>query len=383
MHTVSQKLSIDKCISCGRRWRLGGLSSNRLCLMVDVSFPEALGRLDALPRARLFEGDTPLQEMGNLSRSYGGSQLLVKRDDCTDLAFGGNKVRQLEFYLGEAVSRKADTVLITGAVQSNFARLAAAAARKLGLECHIQLEERVSKNDPLYRTSGNVLIEKLLGAELHSYPHGEDEAGADRQLGSIAENLKASGRKPYIIPLAPGHAPLGALGYVVMAHEILRQFEETGVLADEIVVASGSGATHAGLLFGLRALGANIPVRGVCVRRAADLQGPRIAERCVEIAELLGISSPVMEDDIIVDDNFLAPGYGRAGAETNRAIIEGARQEGLMLDPTYTGKSFAGFLARARRAKPDERLVYVHTGGTPAIFAYQKDLETALGALEA
>ncbi|MGI9484154.1 MAG: D-cysteine desulfhydrase family protein [Hyphomicrobiales bacterium] len=348
--------------------------------MTEKFSPKELGKLGVMPRAHLFTGETPLEDMPNLSSRYGGARLLVKRDDCTGLAFGGNKVRQLEFYLGQAVHEGADTVLITGAVQSNFARLAAAGARKLGLECHIQLEERVAKNDPLYKSSGNVLLEKLLGAELHSYPEGEDEEGADRQLGEIAEGLRAEGRKPYIIPLAPGHAPLGALGYVVMAAELLRQFEEMEVGPDEIVVPSGSGATHGGFLFGLRALGSKVPVRGICVRRAANLQAPRIAQRCTEIADLLGVAPPVDEADVIVDDDFLAPGYGRAGDVTNKAIIEGARQEGLMLDPTYTGKTFAGFLDRAQKASPGATLVFVHTGGTPAIFAYQVDLEAALDA---
>ncbi len=147
--------------------------------------PRPLGRLDALPRARLAHTPTPLEALPNLSARLGGA-LYVKRDDCTGLAFGGNKVRQLEFYLGEAVAQEADTILITGAVQSNFARLAAAAARKLGMDCHIQLEQRVPKTDPLYRNSGNVLLDRILGATLHSYAHGEDEAGADRRIRDFA-----------------------------------------------------------------------------------------------------------------------------------------------------------------------------------------------------
>ncbi len=155
-----------------------------------------LGRLDALPRARLVHAPTPLEALPNLTASLGGARLYVKRDDCTGLAFGGNKVRQLEFYLGQAQARNADTVLITGAVQSNFVRLAAAAARKLGLEIHIQLEERVPKTDPAYRNSGNVLLDRLLGATLYAYPDGEDEAGADQRLREIAARLEARGAAP-------------------------------------------------------------------------------------------------------------------------------------------------------------------------------------------
>ncbi len=341
-------------------------------------YPAELGRLSALPRVRLFAGPTPLEAMPNLARCCGGGPLLVKRDDCMGLAFGGNKVRQLEFYIGEADAQNADTVLITGAVQSNFVRLAAAAARKAGMECHIQLEERVAKSDATYRNSGNVLLDRLLGATLHSYAHGEDEAGADKRLGEIAEDLRQSGRRPYIIPLAPGHTPLGALGYVVAADELIRQIAEAGLEVEEIVVASGSGNTHAGLLFGLRALGSDIVVTGICVRRDASAQHPRIAARCREIADLLEIESKVEDADIRVNDFFLPPGYGTAGEETLRAILLAARTEALMLDTTYTGKAMAGFIDRARKAGGGTR-IFVHTGGTPAIFAYEKELTEAAG----
>ena len=256
---------------------------------------QVLGSLDDKPRARLGHTPTPLEEMANLAAQIGGGPLYVKRDDCTGLALGGNKVRQLEFYLGEAQEAHADTILITGAVQSNFARLAAAAARKLGMDCHIQHEVRVPKTDAAYLGSGNVLLEKILGATLHSYPEGEDEAGADRRLGEIADGLRDAGAVPYIIHLAPGNPPLGALGYVAAARELVGQMNEQDLVIDEIVVASGSGHTHGGLLFGLRALGCMIPVTGVCVRRDAAAQAPRIASRCREIADLLGTDSKVTE----------------------------------------------------------------------------------------
>jgi D-cysteine desulfhydrase/L-cysteate sulfo-lyase len=340
-------------------------------------FPAELGRISAIPRTRLFAGPTPLEAMPNLARSCGGGTFVVKRDDCMGLAFGGNKVRQLEFYIGEAQAQNADTVLITGAVQSNFVRLAAAAARKSGMDCHVQLEERVTKSDAAYRNSGNVLIDRLLGATLHSYPDGEDEAGADKRLGEIADGLRQSGRRPYVIPLAPGHPPLGALGYVVAAHELARQIADTGLEIDEIVVASGSGNTHAGLLFGLRALGSGIPVTGICVRRDAGAQHPRIAARCREIADLLEIESKVGDGDISVNDTFLPPGYGAAGEETLRAILLAARTEALILDPTYTGKAMAGFIHQAKAAEGTGARLFIHTGGTPAIFAYENELTGA------
>ena len=340
---------------------------------------QPLGRLDDLPRATLGHTPTPLEAMPNLAAHIGGGPLYVKRDDCTGLALGGNKVRQLEFYLGEAQASRADTILITGAVQSNFARLAAAVARKLGMDCHIQHEERVAKPGPAYRESGNGLLEKVLGATLHSYPSGEDEAAADGQLEKIAAGLRDDGQNPYIIHLAPGHPPLGALGYVEAARELVGQLAADEVIIDEIVVASGSGNTHGGLLFGLRALGCMIPVTGVCVRRDAEAQRPRITTRCREIADLLEVATVVGDDDIQLDDRYLAPGYGLLNDPTVEAIEMAARFEALILDPVYTGKTMAGFLQLARDdAGGNKAVLFVHTGGSPAVFGYGPTLAEAL-----
>ncbi len=340
--------------------------------------------LNNFPRLLLGHYPTPIDEMINLSHTLSykkdALRLLIKRDDCTGLAFGGNKVRQLEFYLGDAVANGADTILITGAVQSNFVRLAAAAARKAGMQCHIQLEERVDNPSPLYKHSGNVLLDKLLGATLHSFPKGEDEQGADRRLEEIAQALRADNKKPYIIHLNPKYPPLGALGYVVAAREIAAQMTESHLLIDEIVVASGSGATHAGLLFGLRELGLSTTVIGICVRRTRDLQRPRIVNHCREIANLLQINNPVNDNDIELDDNDLAPGYGKINDAILEAIKISAYHEGLILDPVYTGRAMAGFLQRARQTSQKKTLLFIHTGGQPAIFAYGADLEPLLGS---
>ena len=339
-----------------------------------------LGCLGDLPRVRLGHAPTPLDPMANLAARLESGDLYVKRDDCTGLALGGNKVRQLEFYLGEAVAERADTVLITGAVQSNFTRLAAAAARTLGMDCHVQLEERVPGNDPVYRNSGNVLLGRLLGATMHSYGQDEDEAGADARIHEIAAELAGQGRRPYVIPLAPGHKPLGALGYVVAAAELLEQMRAQHLTLDEIFVASGSGNTHAGLLFGLRALGCPVQVTGICVRRAADIQSARIARRCSDIAELLAVEPVVRESDIVLEDEFLAPGYGRLNDATLGAIHLAARTEALILDPVYTGKTLAGLIRRAGEPGEARCMLFVHTGGAPAVFAYGDALA---GALEA
>ena len=347
-------------------------------LDLKTHYSAKLGRLAEIPRQRLFAGNTPLEPLPNLSAHFGGASFFVKRDDCTILAFGGNKVRQLEFYLGEACTGNADTILITGAVQSNFVRLAAAGARKLGMSCHIQLEERVAIDDHSYRTSGNVLVNKLLGATLHSYPEGEDESGADSELERIATELRSAGHRPYVIHLAPGHPPLGSLGYVVAAQELLLQIKEGDIEIDEIFVGSGSGATHAGLLFGLRALGSPIVVNGVCVRRNADAQKNRIRETCDAIAKLLDQPSGVTDEDINLTDAFLAPGYGHPGPATLDAITLCAQTEALLLDPVYTGKAMAGMLNHANSANRRANYLFIHTGGIPAIFGYQRTIEAAL-----
>ena len=339
-----------------------------------------LGKLDSFPRARLARTPTPLEAMPSLTKELGGPNLYVKRDDMTSLAFGGNKARQLEFYFGAAQSEGADVALITGALQSNFVRSAAAAAAKLGMDCHAQLEERVPDPDSTHRNSGNVLLDKLLGATIYTYQDGEDEAGADRRISEIAAELKAQGRIPYVIPLTPGHPPLGALGYVTAAQEILDDLSQQNLKINEIVVASGSAATHAGLLFGLRALGYDIPVMGVCVRRSSELQSPRVLARCQEIADLLEAEMPVTAGDVITMDDVLAPGYGQLNPMTLEALRLVASKEGLILDPVYTGKVVAGLIHRIRDGAYAEcdNVLFIHTGGHPALFAYEPEITKAL-----
>ncbi len=310
--------------------------------------------------------------MPNVSADLGGPHVWVKRDDCTGLGMGGNKARQLEFYFGDALGQGADTVLITGAVQSNYVRATAAAAAKLGMGCEIQLEERVAGMDETYRRSGNVLLDQLFGARLHIYPEGEDEGGADAELEVIAERLRGEGRSPYVIHLSEGHRPLGALGYVEAAGEILEQAAVLDTGFDAIVVPSGSGATHAGLLVGLRAAGSEMPVHGICVRRDAEEQAGRILRTARALERELDAGQSVSETDVVVHDDWLAPGYGHPSESTLEAIRIAARREGLLLDPVYSGKAFAGFLGLARRGDlgSHETILFVHTGGTPALFGY-------------
>ena len=338
-----------------------------------------LAGVDRFPRVRLGHTPTPLDPAPSLGAAL-GIELWIKRDDCTGLACGGNKVRQLEFHLGEAQARGADTVLITGAVQSNFARLVAAGARKLGMDIHVQLEDRVAQADDLYRSSGNVLLDRLFGAAIRSFPVGEDEAAADAALDELARTLSDAGRTPYVIHLGIEHPPVGGLGYVLAASEVLEQARASGVGFDAAVCASGSGATHAGLLVGLRALGERMPLCGICVRRDALQQRVRVARCTAELAGLIGRPGVVEDGDIDLCDDVHPPGYGLLNDAVGEAISMAARLEGLLLDPVYTGKAMAGLIAqvRAGRIAAGSRVLFIHTGGLPALFAYASKLEAWL-----
>ena len=338
--------------------------------------PESLlPELAAHPKVDLSLGETPLERLDNLGRRL-GITLWAKRDDCNGLAMGGNKVRQLEYYLGRGAAEGADTVLITGALQSNFVRLAVAAARRLGWRPEVQLEDRVPNDDLFYRTSGNVLLNQLLGARIHHFPQGENEAAADRNLDRIAARLRGEGRRPYVIHLGIEHPPLGGLGYVEAARETWRQSRRMGREFSHVVIPSGSGLTQAGFLVGARALGWQATVLGVCVRRDAVQQHQRVLSRAREIVGLLGIGLEIAEQDVIVDDSFLAPGYGLINEPTRAAISLAAESEGLLLDPVYSGRCMAGLLhfVEQGRIPTGSEVLFVHTGGAPAIFAYQSDL---------
>ena len=337
--------------------------------------PSPLAGVARFPRARLGHAPTPLDAAPNLGAAL-GIDLRIKRDDCTGLAFGGNKVRQLEFHFGEARASGADTVLVTGAVQSNLVRIAAAAARKLGMAIHIQLEDRVADGGDLYRTSGNLLLDRVLGATLHPFPEGEDEAAADAAMERRAETLAADGRKPYVVHSAPGHPPLGGLGYVAAAEEIADQARTLGVGFDAVVCASGSALTHAGMLVGLRALGERTPVLGICVRRDAASQGARVARVASALAAMIDRPDAFDAGDVDVSDAVHPPGYGRLNDSVREAMALAAGHEGLLLDPVYTGKAMAGLIAHVRsgRIAPGGRVLFVHSGGQPALFAYADGL---------
>ena len=323
------------------------------------------------PRMKIVAHPTPLTLAPRLSETL-GVELHIKRDDLAGPSFGGNKARQLEYYFGAAQEQDADTVLITGAVQSNFVRLAAAVARAQGMHCVVQLEDRVPGKTDRYRQSGNVLLLNMLGAEILHYPEGEDEAGADASLSDRADALTVKGRRPYIIHLSEGHPPLGALGYVDAAHEILNERADF----DVYVVASGSGSTHAGLLAGLRGAGSQARVIGSCVRRDKTAQTARIERVTERLKTLYAGAASVHPSDIEIWEGAFAPGYGRLGHPARAAIDLMARHEGLMLDPVYTAKSFATIpaLVASGDIPKGSKVCFVHTGGLAALFAYEAEL---------
>ncbi|CUH60621.1 D-cysteine desulfhydrase family protein [Thalassobacter stenotrophicus] len=328
------------------------------------------------PQAGFVPNPTPIERLDRLSDAL-GVDLWVKRDDLAGPSFGGNKTRQLDFYLGAALAQECDTILITGAVQSNFVRTAAALAAKLGMRTIVQLEARVPVQDELYQSSGNVLLNQLLGAEVILYPEGEDEAGADAALRARAEEERAKGSRPYVIPLALGNPPLGALGYVDAAKEIIDQKSDF----DFVAVASGSGLTHAGLLSGFHARGFAGRVVGSCVRRDAVQQRVRIRTVLDDIEALTPATKHVPSELISIWDGALDPGYGQIGPAAFSAMTMMGQNEGLVLDPVYTAKVFAAIpaLVGSGEIAKGSRVLFVHTGGLASFFAYQTDLKRMLG----
>jgi D-cysteine desulfhydrase len=325
--------------------------------------------LARFPRRRYTPTWTPLEKLERLTGLLGGPDLYIKRDDLLGLAGGGNKTRKLEFLVADALAQGADTLVTCGAVQSNHCRLTLAAAVKEGLKCRLVLEERVANSyDP--DASGNNFLYRLLGVEkVTVVPAGVDLAA---EMQKVAGEVASLGRKAYVIP-GGGSNPLGALGYVSCAEEILAQTFDLGIGLDHIVCASGSTGTHAGLLAGLVGNNSHVPVIGINVRRPREEQEPNVHKLAQEVARLLGIAGGVPREAVTALGDWVGPGYSLPTAEMVEAVTLLARLEGILLDPVYTGKAMAGLLALVRRGtfKKGERVLFLHTGGAPALYAYQ------------
>jgi D-cysteine desulfhydrase len=326
-------------------------------------------RLFDLPRRRYTQGETPLHPAPRLSAHLGGPDIWFKRDDQLGLAGGGNKTRKLEFLIADALAQGADTIITVGAVQSNHCRLTAAAAAAEGLKCRLVLEERVANSyDP--GAGGNNLLFHLLGVETIEAAPGGADLGAVMQRH--AQDVARAGGKAVTLP-GGGSNALGAAGYAACALELVHQAYEHSLSPDAIVTASGSAGTHAGLVAGLHALGAQIPVIGVSVRRPQAEQEANVLNLAVETARLIRARGEPAPAGVTVDDRFVGPGYSLPTPEMVEAVRLTAALEGVLLDPVYTGKAMAGLIGLIRQGcfRRGQSVVFLHTGGAPSLSAFK------------
>jgi L-cysteate sulfo-lyase len=303
-------------------------------------------------------------------------RLWIKRDDCTGLAGGGNKTRKLEFLLGQARAEKADTVITFGALQSNHARQTAAACARLGLDCHLVLTDKVPGRAPEYFENGNLRLDRLLGARIHRLEAGADAAG---RAAEIEADIAAAGGRAMRIPVG-GSNGTGALGYARAAEELHAQCTQLGFVPDYVVTATSSGGTQAGLIAGFRALGALTRVLGVNVSEppgpAAAAYAETLLDLTTETLDRLGRDTAVTADDVLLWHEALGPGYGEPDAGTLTAVGRMARTTGILCDPVYSGKGLAGLRdwLQGADAAAAEDVVFLHTGGSTALFVYGAEL---------
>ncbi len=325
------------------------------------------------PRRFLAHLPTPLERLDRLSKELNGPEIWIKRDDCTGLSTGGNKTRKLEFLMAEAELQGADLVMTQGATQSNHARQTAAFAAKLGMDCHILLEDRTGSDNANYNNNGNVLLDHLHGATTEKRPGGGD---MNAEMEKVADRFRAEGRNVYTIP-GGGSNPTGALGYVNCAFEMLAQFNDRGLKVDHIVHATGSAGTQAGLITGLKAMNAQIPLLGIGVRAPKPKQEENVYNLACATAEKLGCAGVVRREDVVANTDYVGEGYGIPTESGIEAIRMFAELEAILLDPVYSAKGAAGFIDLIRKGhfKKGERVVFLHTGGAVALFGYDSTFD--------
>jgi D-cysteine desulfhydrase family pyridoxal phosphate-dependent enzyme len=322
-----------------------------------------------LPRIELAHLPTPLEEVSRFARKIGAVRVFIKRDDCTGMLFGGNKTRHNEFLLAEALRQKADLLIWGAGVQSNNCRQTAAACNKLGLECHLYLS-RANHNDDI---QGNLLLDHLMGAKVHIVDAAMGPEIDDLLLAK-AEEARQAGRRPFVWDRITGR-PLAAISYMLCMAEILDETQRRGVTPATIYTAS-AGATGAGLALGRAVLGQLGKVRLICpIRWPWDARAD-MAEVASQTAALLGLPQRLTAEDIEASEDYIGPGYGMLTPAGREAMDLLARTEGILLDPVYTAKAMAGLIddVRGGRVAPGESIVFIHTGGTPAVFAYRDEL---------
>ena len=329
--------------------------------------------LARFPRVRLFPAPTPLERLDNLTRKLNGPEIWIKRDDCTVVATGGNKVRKLEWLAGEAKAQGATHIVTQGAVQSNHVRQTAAVARKLGMTCTALLEHRIDTNDRDYLASGNVLLDKLFDCRIEYRKPGLDMNAEAEKLGA---ELRAKGETAYVIP-GGGSNKVGALGYVSCAQELMQQADEMGLRIDRVVTATGSAGTQAGLVVGFEGTNAQVPVLGIGVRLPRDKQEENVYRLAVATAEYAGMTTEVPRSAIVANCDYVGGGYGIPTEAMGEAVKLIGREEGILLDPVYSGKAMAGMIDLIRKAVlgKNETIVFLHTGGAVGLFGYNTFLD--------
>lgn len=330
--------------------------------------------LARFPRLSLGHFPTPLEALPNLSAYLGGPTIYIKRDDATGLATGGNKTRKLEFLLADAQQQGADVIITQGATQSNHVRQTIAAATKLGLKTKVLLEKRVEDYGEDYQRSGNVLLDNLLGGEIVDHlPAGTDMQQA---METLAASLRKEGFKPYVIP-GGGSSPVGALGYVACAEELLFQSSQQRLRIDHIIHATGSTGTQAGLVTGLAATHSQIPLLGISVRAPKEKQEENVYALAQRTWQLLGIPGELARSAVQVNSDYVGKGYGIPTEGTLEALRLLAQLEGILLDPVYSGKGMAGLIDLIRQGhfRADENIVFIHTGGSAGLFGYRQLFE--------
>jgi len=327
--------------------------------------------LSVFPMVRLCHRPTPLEPLKRLTKILSGPEIWIKRDDCTGLSTGGNKTRKLEYLIGDALKNGADTLVTQGAVQSNHARQTAAAAAKLGLKCHILLERRIPEKLDEYERTGNVFLDKIHGATVEFRESGID---MNAEGEAVSKQLSENGAKPYFIP-GGGSNAVGALGYVSCALELISQFNINSIKFNCLIHATGSTGTQAGLVSGLSALSSELPVLGISVRQNRERQIDAVWNLVCKTVEKLN-NIDIQRDKILVDDHYIGKGYAIPTDGTLEAIDLLAKTEGILLDPVYSGKAMAGLIDMVRKGdfKNNEKILFLHTGGSAALFAYEQEL---------
>jgi L-cysteate sulfo-lyase len=329
--------------------------------------------LARFPRVRLFPTPTPLEPLLNLSKELGGPEIWIKRDDCTVVATGGNKVRKLEWLVGEARAQGATHIVTQGAVQSNHVRQTAAVARRFSMKCTALLEHRIETNDRDYLNSGNVLLDRLFDCAIEYRPGGAD---MNVEAEAKGEALRSEGEKVYVIP-GGGSNRVGALGYVSCAQELVQQADEMGLTIDRLVTATGSAGTQAGLVVGLEGMNAGVPVLGIGVRAPKDRQEANVHKLAEATADYIGVRGGIARSAVVANCDYVGPGYGQPTPGMVEAVKMLAGLEGVLLDPVYSGKAMAGLIDLVRKGEigKEERVVFLHTGGAVGLFGYTSVFE--------